>query len=37
MKGRRFLDVDDDERLAFASRGIETMREIIADQIDRSE
>ena len=31
------LDIDNGETLAFTSHGIETLREIIADQVDRSE
>lgn len=30
------LDVDDSETLAFTSRGIEALQEIIADQLDRT-
>ena len=36
--GRLWIyDVDDGETLAFTDRGIEVLREIIADQIDRAE
>ena len=31
------VDVDDIQILAFTSRGIEALREIIADQVDRTD